>query len=377
MIPNFSHKTFSSAIRLVALVSIFGSFGSTAVRAQAAAPTEYDPTVCATAATEDVLDKDCLDMIKAFPKPEVQPIEEDKITLSRYSFWKVGPDPVNLYDGPGGNVVGQIPKGFNFINAIDLSVDGWIKTQNGKWISRADAKYAEASYFRGVEFTSGLKYDFAWVLDKSNIYASEYPGGPASGKTGRVLKRYELVNLYAKAKDKDGWDWYMIGPNQWVKQTFLARAHPAKKPDGVIGRWVAIDLYEQTLVAYDGDTPVYATLVSSGAQNFDTNEGLFKVWAKLDHDSMSGATGAPSAYALQTVPWVMYFDDSISLHGTYWHDLFGYRTSHGCVNLSISDASHLFEWFSKAKPDKDGKITNYVLVYSSGVYGDGVIREKS
>jgi lipoprotein-anchoring transpeptidase ErfK/SrfK len=40
----------------------------------------------------------------------------------------------------------------------------------------------------------------------------------------------------------------------------------------------------------------------------------------------------------------MYFDGQISLHGAYWHDMFGYPMSHGCVNMSISDAHWLFDW---------------------------------
>jgi len=65
----------------------------------------------------------------------------------------------------------------------------------------------------------------------------------------------------------------------------------------------------------------------------------------------------------------MYFDDSISLHGTYWHDLFGYRQSHGCVNLTVSDAKWLFDWFSADPTNTDGDITNPVYVWSSGEYG--------
>ena len=48
----------------------------------------------------------------------------------------------------------------------------------------------------------------------------------------------------------------------------------------------------------------------------------------------------------------MYFDNSISLHGTYWHDDFGYRRSHGCVNLSVSDARWLYEWTAETEPDE-------------------------
>lgn len=178
-----------------------------------------------------------------------------------------------------------------------------------------------------------------------------------------------MVNIFAEAKDAEGWTWYMIGPHQWLKQTFVARVQPAARPENVTGRWIAVDLYEQTLIAYDDDKPVFATLIASGLDNFDTAEGLFTIWARLSTDGMSGATGAPSAYDLQSVPWVMYFNGSMSLHGTYWHDLFGYRHSHGCVNMSISDARWLYDWTAASTPNADGSIVNYVYVFSSGKYG--------
>lgn len=32
------------------------------------------------------------------------------------------------------------------------------------------------------------------------------------------------------------------------------------------------------------------------------------------------------------------------LHGTYWHNNFGYPMSHGCVNLRTADAEKIFYW---------------------------------
>jgi lipoprotein-anchoring transpeptidase ErfK/SrfK len=64
----------------------------------------------------------------------------------------------------------------------------------------------------------------------------------------------------------------------------------------------------------------------------------------------------------------MYFDGGISLHGTYWHDLFGYRQSRGCVNLTISDARWLYEWLLNGATDPE-TVTNHVYVYSTGEFG--------
>jgi lipoprotein-anchoring transpeptidase ErfK/SrfK len=162
----------------------------------------------------------------------------------------------------------------------------------------------------------------------------------------------------------------MVGPDQWIEQRLVAKAHPVARPEGVSGHWIAVDLYEQTLVAYEDDQPVFATIIASGLSGWETNEGLFEVWYRVPSGSMSGSFGAPDAYALQSVPWTMYFDGDISLHGTYWHDGFGYRHSHGCVNLSISDSRWLFEWSGDAVApvNEDGNVITQVFVYSSGDY---------
>jgi hypothetical protein len=246
-------------------------------------------------------DAACLAFMAAFPQPDVARIDPDTYTLSVYSFWRVGPPAVDLYDEPGGSVVGQISPGFNFVRVLDTAVDGWLQIEGGRWVLRAEAELTQPSYFRGVRLSSGLESAFAWVVDTTGIYASEYPGGPPSPTTGRVPLRYEIVNIFAEVAAADGWTWYMIGPDQWVNQRFLSVVKPVERPEEVSGRWVAVDLYEQTLVAYEDDTPVFATLVSTGLSGWETNEGVFTVWARLEVDGMSGATGAPDAYALQRV----------------------------------------------------------------------------
>jgi hypothetical protein len=308
----------------------------------------------------------CLKIMESFPQPVVSPIRLDGYTLSNYQFWKVVHESPPLYDGPGGNVVGQMPPGFNFVHATD-NVDNWIRNGNGTWMNTDDLKYQPASQFRGVRLLGGLENQFGWVL--GDLVTVPYPGGRQSMDTGVVKFRYNLVNIFAEVEHTDGWTWYMVGPNQWIEQRSLAIPKPVEKPEGIhADRWVAVDLYEQTLVAYENDIPVFATLIASGLPGTATNEGLFDVWARVERDRMSGATGAPNAYALESVPWVMYFDGGISLHGTYWHDGFGYRRSRGCVNLSISDAGYVFKWFGEAKPNENGEIAGQVYVWASGEY---------
>lgn len=105
--------------------------------------------------------------------------------------------------------------------------------------------------------------------------------------------------------------------------------------------WIDVELDQQVLTVMRGTTPLYATLVSSGLKG-PTPRGLFRISQKHAFGSMSSRPGAAEAYAVEAVPYVQYLHDNIALHGAYWHDRFGFRISHGCVNLSPRDARHVY-----------------------------------
>jgi lipoprotein-anchoring transpeptidase ErfK/SrfK len=107
------------------------------------------------------------------------------------------------------------------------------------------------------------------------------------------------------------------------------------------GRWVDVDLTNQTAYAYDGDHVVRSFLVSTGTWQHPTVTGQFHIYVKYRYADMKGP-----GYYLPDVPYVMYFYDGYGLHGTYWHNNFGTPMSHGCVNFSIPDAGWLFNFAS-------------------------------
>ena len=369
-------------IRYALLALAFGLIAVPNVFADVTADVlDFDPSVCASTpwpaaagiqeAVAEAESAECLAMMTAFPQPELERVPIDRLHLNEYSFWRVGPDAINLYHAPGGPVMGQMPAGFNFVRAVNTDVEGWIQREGGEWLLRADARPVNPSSFAGMLLPEDWTHPFAVILDKTGIYASLRPGVKGSSESGYVTRRYRLVNIFVRAEDDEGKVWYLIGPQRWIRQEYVAMFTPVARPAEVTGRWVAVDLFEQTLIAHEDDRPVFATVISSGLPDWSTPEGIYKIWARLTSDSMSGATGAPDAYALQHVPWVMYFKGGISLHGTYWHDGFGYRRSHGCVNLSISDSRWLYEWTADTEPDAEGEIVNMVYIYSSAEYARG------
>lgn len=103
--------------------------------------------------------------------------------------------------------------------------------------------------------------------------------------------------------------------------------------------WIDVDLAHQTITAYEGQTAVRTTLISTGLPRTPTPVGLYRIYLKLRYDDMSGP-----GYYLPDVPYTMYFYRGYGLHGTYWHSNFGHPMSHGCVNLPTPEAEWLFGW---------------------------------
>ncbi len=139
----------------------------------------------------------------------------------------------------------------------------------------------------------------------------------------------------------------------WVAMNDVLVATPSAPPAdlGEGEKWIDVDLAHQILVAFEGTRPVFATLVSSGkrdekdkTKDHPTPTGTFHIQSKHVTATMDGQVASDVPYSIEDVPWVMYFEGSYALHGAFWHSNFGYRMSHGCVNLSPADARELFAW---------------------------------
>ena len=84
-------------------------------------------------------------------------------------------------------------------------------------------------------------------------------------------------------------------------------------------------------------------------------------------DMQGGLVERGDYYALQDVPWIMYFNRDVGLHAAYWHDRFGYPSSHGCVNLSPPDAKWLFDWATPQLPFSHSRYV-YASQYNPGTW---------
>jgi lipoprotein-anchoring transpeptidase ErfK/SrfK len=114
-----------------------------------------------------------------------------------------------------------------------------------------------------------------------------------------------------------------------------------------LARNIVVDLSEQRTYIYENGQVVNSFLVSSGTAATPTHTGNFRINSHVRVQDMGALCYNPNAvnsYCTEDVPWVMYFNGDQGFHGTYWHNNFGNRMSHGCVNLSLGMAEFLYSW---------------------------------
>lgn len=107
--------------------------------------------------------------------------------------------------------------------------------------------------------------------------------------------------------------------------------------------WIDVNLSTQYMVVYQGERIIGQTYISSGRYpTFETPTGTFYINSKIPISAMAGCSGGECWY-VPDVPHQMYFTNlGHAFHGAYWHNQFGTRRSHGCINLPLGIADWLY-----------------------------------
>lgn len=206
------------------------------------------------------------------------------------------------------------------------------------------------SAFHGAELSGGVTLPVAFPLQEGT---SKYRVSERALEPSERVPRRAMIPLSGKVRHAHGTRLVEATDGSLLRSSDLrVAAAPSSLPWFAVGktRWIDLSITSQTLVLYEGATPVYATLVSSGRdglgdpkETYSTPTGTFRVYQKHVTTTMDSSV-ADSEYELRDVPWVMYFQGGYALHAAYWHDDFGKPRSHGCVNLSPIDARYVFNW---------------------------------
>jgi hypothetical protein len=213
---------------------------------------------------------------------------------------------------------------------------------------------------RGTVLTGPMHLPIGYVTSsKTQMFVRGRDGRP---RRGRAPGYHHVFPITSEEDDRGGAHFVVASETEMYRADEVTVIRAATSaPDGVgpDETWVDVDLSHQTLVAYEGMTPVFATLVSSGRirdpddplQTHDTPTGLWRINSKYVTHTMDGDHATDGPYSIEDVPYVMYFYLAFALHSAFWHDGFGRPRSHGCVNLAPEDARWMFEWAHPRLPE--------------------------
>ncbi len=227
---------------------------------------------------------------------------------------------------------------------------------DGRLIAEDKIKPHYASSFHGITLDEKSEFPLAIVRRPEAVRYSE----DGHEQKSHVPFR-DVISLTGKRSVAVNKVYWQTKAGYWVKEddvgVFTNKPEWPKSFDYKTVKWIDICITYQTLTAYEGDKPVYATLVSSGRDGAQdpyttrsTVRGEFQIKWKHVTATMD-ADDPDNRFELRDVPWVQYFEANFALHGAYWHDDFGRPRSHGCVNLAPIDARKLFMWTDPPLPD--------------------------
>jgi lipoprotein-anchoring transpeptidase ErfK/SrfK len=275
--------------------------------------------------------------------------------------------PVTSPDADAGKPAPKLIEGKPLVGSVNVrQYDELVVDGKAYWkISQKDPEYVlgqsimrhRPSLYGG----SRLGDDTGWTIPIAFVWprvigwqqaSTSYKAG--GGGQVRMLAARTPIPIVETFSDKAGKAVaYRIGEEEWIAAADVRVFNPAPKPAllGPNERWIDIDLDNQILVAFEGDVAVYSTMVSSGGKETPTDLGIYRMWLKESEADMKGLNGE-DPYSVATVPWTQFFspEKGLALHTAYWHDQFGVRRSHGCVNLAPRDARWLYFWSDPQVP---------------------------
>ncbi len=148
--------------------------------------------------------------------------------------------------------------------------------------------------------------------------------------------------------------WGEIAPGQYVYSANLLKPSPSSPPPApqtFSGHWIDANLTQQIITAYNGSTPVFWAVMSSGAPGWETEAGVHQVLRRVPNETMTSASLSVAVevpYDLPNVLYTQYFTSyGEAIHDNYWKGAdspFGVPTSHGCIGLPETQARQFWDW---------------------------------
>lgn len=166
---------------------------------------------------------------------------------------------------------------------------------------------------------------------------------------GRIL--YRLTERYGNPGDIFWADARAFRP---LTEADLAPINPDVDPND---KHILVNLTYQTLTCYEGNQEVYFCRTSTGVADRSTPVGTLHTWRKLISVRMASGTGA-SGWDTPGVTWTTLIQgEGVAIHSTFWHNNYGQKRSHGCINVCPDDARWIFRWTTPSVSLDAGDVT--------------------
>ncbi len=229
---------------------------------------------------------------------------------------------------------------------------------DGRLIGEDKIKPHYASPFHGIALDGSVPFPFA-MIRRDDAYNFQ-PDEQSRWKRLEKMTFRDIVPLTGNVKKFATTKYYETKDGRWLRYDQISvfeTPEPPKRFDYKTAKWVDVSIWQQTLVLYEGERPVYATLVSTGVDGMgdpETTKSTIRGEFRIDYKHVTATMDADdpeSRFELRDVPWVQYFERGYALHAAYWHDDFGRPRSHGCINLAPIDARKVFFWTDPPLPE--------------------------
>jgi hypothetical protein len=228
-------------------------------------------------------------------------------------------------------------------------------TTDGRFVPAADLEAVTPSAFAGTELGGDVALPLAFVV-KRGVHAFEFRD--AQPQKEAALDYHTRVALTGKRRVVGGAEFWGTKDGRFVRLTDVTLVRERHEfPEFAEGshKWLDVSVVTGTLVAYQGRTPKFATLVSVGRDRLGapggdamTRRGEFPVASKSLTFSAPGTNTDEAAVSNADVPWTLELSSGQRIVGAYWHDRFGIEHGEGDVEVSPADAATLFRF---ADPD--------------------------
>lgn len=246
---------------------------------------------------------------------------------------------------------------------------------NGRFVRAEHLRAADASEFKGYELRSDSALPVGFVVKRQ--ISTFKPGRAGRFEKDSSLDYHATVKLSGRHKVAGDKYWMTADKQRWVREqdiTLVQRRTKFPEFAKAKQRWLDVSVVQGTLVAYEGRTPIYATLVSTGrdrlgakagrstgnaAVSYDTDDaddlavtrlGAFEVVSKSVSLLDVPPERAGERFPLYDIPWALELSSGQFVLGAYWHDRFGIEHGSGDILLSPSDAARLFAWATPTLP---------------------------